>query len=833
MDVLANIRGLSFDLPSLYSEVSKQGWEIKKVKYDSKDDRFVATAKSPHGDELMGWGKNDKLAVANLVMQITKLNGARMGKLSMWNYTFTDQLVPIAEAYSKAPLYEPKAAISFMALGRDSEHRAKALMQHLEITIVNNPEPYSSPEKMFDDIRKRRKLEVSRAGLEHPIWSANQVISYRIVHDVLGHCASGGGFDWEGENRAFAAHAAIIPYEAQQALFTESIASSAYATYYRAYGPLKVALFPQFMDAAQEKENKHPNSRGTHPSLSHPPVAIPSVKKLESHVGSDSDFDLQLSPKLAAGGLRDPNEGWQSGVAPLPQNAALDYDDPLDAFPPREVQEPTEAPLFANARLIDTEWSLLNQEDPGDLAKMKQAIVNAFRVVLLSPRKDLRWNAVHYQDISHIDADESDPTVYWNALENARQDWNVARYGENARYQHMPYYKEWKQLEALEYHKNPELGDEAAKKRAKQLMIEVKTNIENKIMAQDEQLPEEDQMPGYKIELEANKMLQQWLNNYLKEHQMGFDFESRVVQKKPPKEKTQEQKLKEQYKGPGTENMFDVAPQAKPDMARYGAWMGAHLQAIAQISQHIDEILKAALYDVHDSGTKGAGWHFRSTVLSLDLPGVGPKVCSFAWLLLQPMTSQLATIDTHMMDVLGAHYEKDMNPRDYFKYERMLKAGRDAAGYQHVPLGLFQWGMWDYKRTGPGTHQNHAGMRVLNPMDHNLINWENKTQNLKAGNWPAPEWWANTEDARNAIEDDWNQNIASKVPQTAIPFNFGAPLETYSKVAASGLVPSFKHPATGEQIMGRPGETIMQMLNRHGLGLEQAWQLPDESVSKT
>jgi hypothetical protein len=57
------------------------------------------------------------------------------------------------------------------------------------------------------------------------------------------------------------------------------------------------------------------------------------------------------------------------------------------------------------------------------------------------------------------------------------------------------------------------------------------------------------------------------------------------------------------------------------------------------------------------------------------------------------MTSQLATIDTHMMDVLGHNYEKEMNNRDYFKFERELAAGRDAAGYGHVPLGAFQWGM--------------------------------------------------------------------------------------------------------------------------------------------
>jgi hypothetical protein len=203
---------------------------------------------------------------------------------------------------------------------------------------------------------------------------------------------------------------------------------------------------------------------------------------------------------------------------------------------------------------------------------------------------------------------------------------------------------------------------------------------------------------------------------------------------------------------------------------KYGAFMGTHLKAIAQISQHADEILDAALEDVkaHD----GTGHHFRAKVLQLGVSGVGPKVCSFAWLLLQPMTSQLGTIDTHMMDVLGHHYEKEMNNRDYFKFERELAAGRDAAGYSHIPLGAFQWGMWDHKRTGPGSHQDHSAMRVLDPVSHTTIDWVGKAQNLKGESWhnQAPDWWQTTKPARDSVAEDWDQNIAPNFPQNAVPF---------------------------------------------------------------
>jgi hypothetical protein len=203
---------------------------------------------------------------------------------------------------------------------------------------------------------------------------------------------------------------------------------------------------------------------------------------------------------------------------------------------------------------------------------------------------------------------------------------------------------------------------------------------------------------------------------------------------------------------------------------KYGAFMGTHLKAIAQISQHADEILDAALEDVraHD----GEGHHFRHAVLALGVSGVGPKVCSFAWLLLQPLTSQLATIDTHMMDVLGHDYEKEMNNRDYFKFERELSAGRDASGYGHVPLGTFQWGMWDYKRTGPGSHQDHSAMAVLDPKPHADVDWVGKAVNLKGESWhkQAPDWWQNTQPARDQVAQEWDSTYGKNFAQNLVPY---------------------------------------------------------------
>lgn len=1192
MDITAEFRGLSFNLRDLYQELSNNGWQVKKIKYDSGSNKFIATGQASHGEELDGWGPNEQQAISNLLLNAIHRNGLRMTRVAMWSTNFTHRLEEVAKEYAKAPVYEPKAAIAFHELGRDAEKRAETLGHHLDIRVTNNPEPYEHAEKMCEDIRKRRKLEVSAAGIDHPIWSKQQALAFRIAFDVLGYCASGGDWGWEGTNQAFAAYVHLIPEEAQKALFTQVIGQTAYVSFYRAYGPQKIALFPKFMDSAQDKENPHDGYSGVHPSQSFAPLPMPRVnvsaitidhsngfgyspmaeepldqplnprtattlpkskipisqmtpeqvaeykaaqeyarigslkwlsdnprspdhivnhwnqttpehraqgiswyadahnaakqiaqdrgitvnqaaglianyspqqhwatnlemasraaageviggpkqpgqrgfmasrgqadvaarilngedyhnifrgKKITSfgHLiehGQDTDvanpavvidrhalgvahggyaddgvythskvssgvrkdgsspvYDdvanmyrqaadiinangghngvpiqphqlqaatwltrqrlnaeggysdnsdavanrtrkvsenatrnwnayagenhpalvgktpgtgfsaqtgadwpaseqpTQLAPqptqlalasfmgndplpdpvlpqKLAdtpwrgieqdesgnmmPTALHDPNEDWESGIEPLPQNAYMHHGDPIQAQETRNT-----------AQLIDTEWAYLNQNDPADLARMKQAIVNAFRVVILSPRKKLQWNAIHYQDISGIPGDESDPNVYWDTLERARQNWNVQRYGEDVRYQHLPYYKQQKKLEQLMYQARPKRGQAEAVKRAASFVNRLRTRIEQNLMQEDEGKPEDQRRFDRQIENKAGYIMSDMLKAYIKEHQPGMDVDtSGLIRQATALEQTQEN-------------------QQNPDMQKYGAFLGTHLKAISQVSKYVDVILKAALYDVHQKD--GTGYHFRATVMQLNIPQVGPKVASFAWLLLQPMTSELGTIDTHMMDVLGHNFDKDMNNRDYFKFERELRAGRDAAGYSHIPLGQFQWGMWDYKRTGPGSHQDHSAMKILDPLPHDQVDWAEVEQPINAQqaeahklNWQQnpPDWWAATLPARQQVAQDFDQKMVSpNVPMNRIPYNQGAPPEsyedlsnyTYSKVSVSQLTPYFVHPQTGQRVVGQPGQTIAQHATAQGLTLEQLWQLEDHQVGKT
>lgn len=780
-DLLSAFRGITTPTNELYEQIAQYGWEPTKVKWDSKLNAFAAEGRNVHGEKITKTGPDDKTALANLLGAIarhTQMRTAAQWKVGMWKTMFTDQLEAIAKAYAEAPVYDQKAAANFKELADDSVRRMETLKQQLHIEVVDNPEPYANAQEMAKDIHEKRHFYVSRANSEHPVWTVDQNVAFRTVHDVLGHAVSGGDFGWQGENLACAAHFPLLTPTAQAALFTECIAQTAYAGYYRSFGPQKVALFPQFYDPAFKAEND-PNHRGVHPSQSIAPSTMPSVAPSKPTEDYGAYPEGSVAPHMEGLGLTpvmnpstfasvrkyaslfaDPNMGWSSGIDAMdPQihgvgNAYLHHGDPL------EHQN-----VMDTASKVDTGWSDFTKGDgTPDRQRMKQAIVNAFRVVLLSPRKDLRWNAIHYQDISHIPADTDDPKVYWDALEQKRQHWNaqqtknlfegkvspetLQQMMEEASTSHQAWRKEWPKFFSTVF--NLTGGDhKKAKEKADQMLIDWLTEEQQRIESEDAKKPADKQMSADLIERKAQQAMMKRMKAYIKDSQPKLDMFANAEQM-------------------GLD--LEVPEETPPKIDRYGAFMGTHLKAIAQISQHADELLDAALKDVksHD----GSGHHFRAQTLALGISGVGPKVCSFAWLLLQPMTSQLATIDTHMMDVLGHHYEKEMNNRDYFKFERELAAGRDAAGYQHIPLGAFQWGMWDHKRTGPGSHQDHSAMRVLDPKPHDSIDWESKVKKLKGDSWlnQAPDWWKNTQQARDHVAQDWDENIAKTVPQNGIPY---------------------------------------------------------------
>lgn len=68
----------------------------------------------------------------------------------------------------------------------------------IHLHIVDVDEPYRTAIEQSRDILRGRYM-VSGNHCDHPIWTEEQNISFRIVHDVFGHHFLGLGFDFGGE----------------------------------------------------------------------------------------------------------------------------------------------------------------------------------------------------------------------------------------------------------------------------------------------------------------------------------------------------------------------------------------------------------------------------------------------------------------------------------------------------------------------------------------------------------------------------------------------------------------------------------------------------------
>lgn len=717
-DVSSAFQGVTTPLADLYNEIHQRHWQVTGV--NIKDGMYEASAKNPMGESASKFGKDEKTALAALLLYIVRKEFIRQGS---WNRHWADQLEPIAQAYAKAPSFDPQAAMAWKELADDCVARAHQLKQQIAVEYTDDPVPYHSPQELFEDVTKHQHILVSRAASEHPVWTPEQVLAFRTVHNILGHAAAGGDFGWTGENLATAAHMPYLSPNAQRALFTETVGQKAYNHFYQGYGHPKIVFLNDHLEDIQSEQNPDGHA-GLPVNHSLSPGALPErSSSVERRVIPTTN--LWASSRLASL-KRDPNYKYETGLGPI-IDVPGEYGDPLNHHELRNM-----------GHMLNTNWAQWKTyEDKPDYERMKQAIVNAFRVAVLSPLKDLKWNAAHYQDLQSIPYSVTDPKIYWDTLEHARIEYNRAQGIPDPEVQHKEHYRSGALLDFYRYYMahHPELNAQQAKEAADREVMVIRAEIEEKLMEESKDVDMDILEP--KIDKELNKALKQWVSD-----------------DKPLHKRTSLE-----------------APHIPAKVDRYGGFIGRHLIAIARISLYADQLLEAALEDVRNHD--GSGHMFRAMALSLNIPYVGAKVASFAWLLLQPLTSQLATIDTHMCDVLGVK-QKDLPKRDYFRAERELQAGRDSCGYGHMPLGLFQWGMWDMRRHGVNQdHQDHSALRVDNPTPWRNIDWKPSVPKLrqeKAEKWIAPDWWAATDPYRQQERAAWNIDVAPFYPQESVPW---------------------------------------------------------------
>lgn len=159
----------------------------------------------------------------------------------------TTYIERVAQAYAQAPICHPGDVPAWRALADETMRTAEGLHRALSVSYTPKAEPYPTAYDMLVDIARGR-IVVSTANSDHPVWSLDENVAFRLVHDVVGHGTTGGGFDWAGEWRAYEKHDSIIQSPlARHALFTEAVGQVAYALTYGGFTTQKVTLLPQWM----------------------------------------------------------------------------------------------------------------------------------------------------------------------------------------------------------------------------------------------------------------------------------------------------------------------------------------------------------------------------------------------------------------------------------------------------------------------------------------------------------------------------------------------------------------------------------------------------------
>lgn len=127
----------------------------------------------------------------------------------------------IGQRYLDAPIIDVRAVDYWKQLAVESERQAEKLYQQYQITLVTG-QPYVNADAMFTDLDDGR-FKVSVDNCDHPVWTLQQNVCFRIVHDILGHYPTRQPFSLVGEICAYYAQSRLVSPTARVALFTEIV----------------------------------------------------------------------------------------------------------------------------------------------------------------------------------------------------------------------------------------------------------------------------------------------------------------------------------------------------------------------------------------------------------------------------------------------------------------------------------------------------------------------------------------------------------------------------------------------------------------------------------
>ena len=186
-------------------------------------------------------------------------------KMGVTKKNVTEFTKMVADAYDAAPVHDPAADSHWRALNASNRKLWQRLLSRIKIIfttesgstepitingksyeVVQMEDPYSTQSEMKSDVETNKRLYISKDHSDHPLFSVEDNIIFRTVHDYIVHILGNKPFGAYGELQAYNLHAKLVPEEAKAAIFTEVVGQVSWQNIHGSFPVQKVAVLNGF-----------------------------------------------------------------------------------------------------------------------------------------------------------------------------------------------------------------------------------------------------------------------------------------------------------------------------------------------------------------------------------------------------------------------------------------------------------------------------------------------------------------------------------------------------------------------------------------------------------
>lgn len=186
-------------------------------------------------------------------------------KMGVTKKNVTEFTKMVADAYDAAPVHDPAADPHWRALNESNRKLWQRLLSKIKIIfttesgstepitidgksyeVVQMEDPYATQAEMKADVTANKRLYISKDHSDHPLFSVEDNIIFRTVHDYIVHILGNKPFGAYGELQAYNLHAKLVPEQAKAAIFTEVVGQVSWQNIHGSFPVQKVAVLKGF-----------------------------------------------------------------------------------------------------------------------------------------------------------------------------------------------------------------------------------------------------------------------------------------------------------------------------------------------------------------------------------------------------------------------------------------------------------------------------------------------------------------------------------------------------------------------------------------------------------